>query len=87
MQMDELKSVIEGMAAQSLRCIAFAYRPIEGSDVPVSEETSSEWHQPDDDLILMGICGIKVCAFLHDKIMMFGDSHPTCLAGFFADLK
>ena len=49
----------------TLRCIAFAYRPIEGSDVPVSEEASSEWKQPDDDLILMAICGIKVCALLY----------------------
>ncbi|KAG0623275.1 hypothetical protein M758_3G161600 [Ceratodon purpureus] len=58
-KVDELKRVIEGMAAKSLRCIAFAYRPIEGSNVPTSEEESSEWHQPDDDLILMGIVGIK----------------------------
>lgn len=50
------------MAAKSLRCIAFAYRPIEGSDVPISEEASSEWNQPEDDLILIGICGIKVWA-------------------------
>ncbi|XP_024382480.1 calcium-transporting ATPase 8, plasma membrane-type [Physcomitrium patens] len=56
---EELKRVIEGMAAQSLRCIAFAYRPIDGSDVPSNEESSYEWNQPDEDLIFMAICGIK----------------------------
>ncbi|KAG0628831.1 hypothetical protein M758_1G055700 [Ceratodon purpureus] len=58
-KVDELNKVIEGMAVMSLRCIAFAYRPIEESIVPTSEEESSEWHQPDDNLILMGIVGIK----------------------------
>lgn len=53
------------MAAKSLRCIAFAYRPLESSeDVPAGEEESSEWNQPDDNLVLMGICGIKVRTFL-----------------------
>ncbi|KAG0598154.1 hypothetical protein M758_12G050700 [Ceratodon purpureus] len=55
----ELENVIGGMAAKSLRCIAFAYRPIEGSNVPTNEEESSEWKQPEDNLILLGICGIK----------------------------
>lgn len=60
--------MIEGMAAKSLRCIAFAYRPLESNEaVPSSEEASSDWSQPDDDLILLGICGIKVRAFLLER--------------------
>lgn len=70
MQNEELKRVIEGMAAQSLRCIAFAYRPIDGSDVPSNEESSYEWNQPDEDLIFMAICGIKVCAFVWQVAMI-----------------
>jgi Ca2+-transporting ATPase len=56
----ELKNVIEGMAAKSLRCIAFAYRPLEANEeIPTNEDDSSNWNQPDDNLILLGICGIK----------------------------
>lgn len=66
LQLEELKAVIQGMAAQSLRCIAFAYCPIEGTNVPTSEEEGAEWQQPDDNLILLAICGIKVhCLPIH----------------------
>ncbi|KAG0627468.1 hypothetical protein M758_2G203300 [Ceratodon purpureus] len=51
--------VIEGMAAQALRCIAFAYLPIEESEVPQSEEARSEWETPQQGLVLMAIAGIK----------------------------
>lgn len=65
------------MAALSLRCIAFAYRPIDGSNVPANEEEGSEWKQPDDDLIFMGIVGIKVCTFLSTTFALFGGT-LTC---------
>nr|PNR62896.1 hypothetical protein PHYPA_001321 [Physcomitrium patens] len=44
---------------QSLRCTAFAYCLIDGSDVLTDEESSYKWNQPDQDLILMAIDGIK----------------------------
>jgi Ca2+-transporting ATPase len=55
----EFSAVIEGMAAQALRCIAFAHRSIEESQVPQSEEAQSEWKAPEQGLILMAIAGIK----------------------------
>ena len=56
---EELKAVIEGMAAQTLRCIAFAYRTLEEADVPCNEEARSKWTVPDKELTLMAIAGIK----------------------------
>jgi Ca2+-transporting ATPase len=55
----EFNGEIEGMAAQALRCIAFAYRSIEEREVPQSEEARSEWKAPDQGLCLMAIAGIK----------------------------
>ena len=43
----------------SLRCVAFAYRPCEMSDVP-NEDQRAEWVLPEDNLIMLGIVGIKV---------------------------
>ena len=56
---EELKTVIEGMAAQTLRCIALAYRSIDGAAVPSGEEARSEWKVPDSELTLMAVTGIK----------------------------
>jgi Ca2+-transporting ATPase len=56
---EELKTVIEGMAAQTLRCIAFAYRFIDGAAVPSGEEARSEWKVLDSELTLMAVAGIK----------------------------
>jgi Ca2+-transporting ATPase len=56
---EELHSVIEAMAAKTLRCIAFAYRPLDEADVPDSEESRSDWEVPDSGLTLMAIAGIK----------------------------
>ncbi|KAG0598160.1 hypothetical protein M758_12G051300 [Ceratodon purpureus] len=55
----EFGVVIEGMAAQALRCIAFAYRPFDEAELPKSEEAQSEWKAPDQGLVLMAIAGIK----------------------------
>jgi hypothetical protein len=61
---DELRRTIEGMAALKLRCIAFAYRVVEKSEIPIGEEAWANWQTPENDLILLGIAGIKV-SFSH----------------------
>lgn len=49
------------MAAKSLRCVAFAYRPYDRNAVPnTNEEELAQWTLPEDDLILVTIVGIKV---------------------------
>lgn len=60
LQFDEFEKLIEEMAAASLRCISFAYKPYDLKNVP-SEEQRDNWQLPEDDLILLGIVGIKVC--------------------------
>jgi Ca2+-transporting ATPase len=60
-QADQLKKLIEDMAEQSLRCIAFAYRNLDLKVVP-SEEQIINWQLPDNELILIGIIGMKVYA-------------------------
>lgn len=74
LQLEELKAVIQGMAAQSLRCIAFAYCPIEGTNVPTSEEEGAEWQQPDENLILLAICGIKVHCYPFTQVSEYWES-------------
>ncbi|CAD6262405.1 unnamed protein product [Miscanthus lutarioriparius] len=54
----EFKKFIEDMAAASLRCVAFAYRTHEMDDVP-DEDHREEWKLPEDNLIMLGIVGIK----------------------------
>lgn len=55
----EFRDIIEGMAAQALRCIALAYRSIDELEVPQSEEDRSEWKVPDQGLGLVAVAGIK----------------------------
>lgn len=57
--MEEFKKMIEEMAVASLRCVAFAYRPFEIEKVP-KEDQRSDWAIPENDLVLLGIVGIKV---------------------------
>ncbi|XP_020683408.1 calcium-transporting ATPase 5, plasma membrane-type [Dendrobium catenatum] len=57
-QIDSFKKVIEDMAALSLRCVALAYRLHELENVPREQERDS-WALPENDLILLGIVGIK----------------------------
>ncbi|KAH7671707.1 P-type ATPase protein [Dioscorea alata] len=57
-KMDTFKRFIEDMAAESLRCVAFAYRLYELEKVPNEEERDS-WSLPEDDLVLLAIVGIK----------------------------
>ncbi|KAJ3676858.1 hypothetical protein LUZ60_002582 [Juncus effusus] len=57
-QMEEYKKQIEKMAESSLRCVAFAYRPIDSESVP-KEENRDNWVLPEEELVLLGIVGIK----------------------------
>lgn len=55
----DLMNVIEGMASQSLRCIAFGYRELEEEDVPSDEEQLEVWKIPEGHLTLIAIVGMK----------------------------
>ncbi|KAI9122748.1 hypothetical protein K1719_005637 [Acacia pycnantha] len=64
MKMDDEKmkffqNAIDDMAADSLRCVAMAYRSYEITSVPTSEEELAHWSLPEDDLILLAIVGLK----------------------------
>ncbi|KAK9281132.1 hypothetical protein L1049_004025 [Liquidambar formosana] len=50
---------IDEMAANSLRCVAIAYRSYEIEKIPTDEEQLAQWVLPEDDLILLAIVGIK----------------------------
>uniref|UniRef100_A0A1D1XC54 Calcium-transporting ATPase n=2 Tax=Anthurium amnicola TaxID=1678845 RepID=A0A1D1XC54_9ARAE len=54
----QFKKFIEVMAAHSLRCVAFAFRLYEYENVPTEEERDT-WPLPEEDLILIGIVGLK----------------------------
>lgn len=54
------KAAIDSMAANSLRCVAIAYRSYELGKIPKDEEHLSQWALPEDELVLLGIVGIKV---------------------------
>lgn len=53
-----LTSVIEGMAAKSLRCIAFGYMEMDDAVVPTGEQLEA-WKIPESPLNLIAIVGIK----------------------------
>ncbi|XP_078151095.1 calcium-transporting ATPase 5, plasma membrane-type-like isoform X1 [Carex rostrata] len=57
-KLNEYKRHIEVMAESSLRCVAFAYRPLNAEAVP-KEENRDNWVLPEEELILLGIVGIK----------------------------
>ncbi|XP_027333647.1 calcium-transporting ATPase 10, plasma membrane-type-like isoform X1 [Abrus precatorius] len=58
-KMTEFKKAIEDMAADSLRCLAIAYRSYEMDKVPTSEEELVHWSLPEDNLNLLAIVGLK----------------------------
>ena len=58
LQHDEYKKLIEHMAVNSLRCVAFAYCASDIEMIP--KEDIVNWKLPEDDLTLLGIVGIKV---------------------------
>lgn len=73
LQMNEFRKSIEDMAAVSLRCVALAYGLCDLEDVP-SDEHNDNWELPEDELILLGIVGIKVCmSNVVDNINYFAD--------------
>ncbi|KAK8581365.1 hypothetical protein V6N12_071593 [Hibiscus sabdariffa] len=53
------KVAIDEMAANSLRCVALAYRVCEKEKVPTDEEGFNRWILPEDNLVLLAIVGIK----------------------------
>ncbi|XWS16623.1 hypothetical protein CRYUN_Cryun34aG0105800 [Craigia yunnanensis] len=53
------KAAIDEMAANSLRCVALAYRLCEKGKIPTDEESFSGWVLPEDNLVLLAIVGIK----------------------------
>ncbi|KAF7806692.1 calcium-transporting ATPase 8, plasma membrane-type-like [Senna tora] len=58
-KMNFFKKAIEDMAADSLRCVAIAYRSYEMENVPTSEEEIAHWSLPEEDLVLLAIVGLK----------------------------
>ncbi|KAK1322986.1 Calcium-transporting ATPase 9, plasma membrane-type [Acorus calamus] len=57
-KIDELKKMIDDMAAKSLRCVAFAYRLYSIENIP-NEEQRDQWALPEDELIFLAIAGLK----------------------------
>ncbi|XP_031096089.1 calcium-transporting ATPase 9, plasma membrane-type-like [Ipomoea triloba] len=53
------KKAIEDMAADSLRCVAIAYRSYDVGKLPATEEELNQWELPERDLILLAILGLK----------------------------
>ncbi|KAH7420935.1 hypothetical protein KP509_13G031000 [Ceratopteris richardii] len=58
LKMSEVKNVIEGMAAKSLRCIAFGFREVSAEEVPSGEQLDV-WKIPEGPLTFMALVGIK----------------------------
>lgn len=57
-QRHHLVSVIEGMAAESLRCIAFAYMELNDTEIP-SDDQLEEWKIPEGPTTFLAVVGIK----------------------------
>ncbi|KAJ8632820.1 hypothetical protein MRB53_026156 [Persea americana] len=55
----KLEQIIEGMAAQSLRCIAFAYKQIIEGEVINNNDEGKVEKLPEDGLTLLGLMGLK----------------------------
>ncbi|CAI9298093.1 unnamed protein product [Lactuca saligna] len=58
-KLEYFKKAIEDMAAEGLRCLAFAYKPCAQETVPTDEDDLATWALPDDDLVLLAIVGLK----------------------------
>ncbi|KAL5712489.1 P-type Ca(2+) transporter [Ranunculus cassubicifolius] len=55
----ELQKIIQDMAANSLRCIAFAHKHVKENELIFDEEGKVSETLKEDDLTLLGIVGIK----------------------------
>ncbi|MFS7902640.1 putative P-type Ca(2+) transporter [Helianthus anomalus] len=53
------KKAIEDMARGSLRCVAFAYRPLNADTLPTYEEELTHWELLEGGLVLLEIVGLK----------------------------
>lgn len=91
-KMNYFKKSIEDMAEASLRCVAFAYRLFDLGEVP-DVENRDNWNLPENELILLGIVGMKdpcrpgvkdaveLCANAGVKVrMVTGDNIQTAKA-------
>eukprot|EP00253_Pinus_taeda_P001311 PITA_01311 len=58
-EINESEKIIEGMAAEALRCIAFAYKTYDLHSVPADEDQLQSWNIPEENLTLLAIVGIK----------------------------
>ncbi|GLJ31007.1 hypothetical protein SUGI_0619870 [Cryptomeria japonica] len=56
---EKVREVISEMAANSLRCIAFAYQNLNNTLLPNTEEHKATWKIPDKELTIIAIVGIK----------------------------
>ena len=65
------------MAASSLRCVAIAYRIYDVDKVPADEQQKTQWALPQDDLVLLAIVGIKVCAAINSMFMITSSFYLT----------
>ncbi|XP_015891473.2 calcium-transporting ATPase 12, plasma membrane-type [Ziziphus jujuba] len=88
-----LENIIQGMAASSLRCIAFAYVQISEQEMEYNEDGKTHRRLKEDGLTLLGIVGLKdpcrphvkkaveVCKFAGVEIKMItGDNVFTAKA-------
>ncbi|XP_050364646.1 calcium-transporting ATPase 12, plasma membrane-type [Argentina anserina] len=55
----KLEKIIQGMAASSLRCIAFAHAQISEEEIEYSDDDETHQRLKEDGLILLGIVGLK----------------------------
>lgn len=55
----QFEKIIEGMAASSLRCIAFAHKKIQEEDMQHNDKGTSKIKLKEDGLTLLGIVGLK----------------------------
>ncbi|XP_061951139.1 calcium-transporting ATPase 8, plasma membrane-type-like isoform X1 [Populus nigra] len=62
-QMDKDKELffkkVNDMEANSLRCIALAYKTYDKDKLPVDERELAQWPLPEDDLVLLALIGLK----------------------------
>ncbi|RYR49015.1 hypothetical protein Ahy_A07g035289 [Arachis hypogaea] len=87
--MVSFRKAIEDMAAESLRCVAIAYRTFEKENVPATEEERAHWSLPEDNLVLLAIdpCrpgvkdSVELCQKSGVKVkMVTGDNVKTAKA-------
>uniref|UniRef100_A0A7N0TN73 Calcium-transporting ATPase n=1 Tax=Kalanchoe fedtschenkoi TaxID=63787 RepID=A0A7N0TN73_KALFE len=54
-----MENIIQGMAASSLRCIAFAHVQVSGEKMQFIQDQTPHYKLQENDLILVGIVGLK----------------------------